>query len=369
MARKAKGKQPALPVGTIAVLIIVALFLLWHFTQNQPAVVTGKPGDYVFVFWNAENLFDDSDDGRGKIDEAWDDWFAQNPADLQLKLDRMTEVLLPLNAGKGPDILALVEVENRRAAELLKEALNKKIDDPALHYKEVLMEEVRVGRHIAPAIITRLPVVRDRTKQIGPKSQRTLSGRVTLNGKELIIIASHWTSRLDGGADRRAVYADDIYGEFKAMYLNNPSVDLLVCGDFNDNPDDISVTQHLRATGDIDLVKQGGQWPMLFNLMAGKDRSTYGTLYYSGWHIFDQIAVSPGMLDSQGWSCDPKSATTLRSVAGPSGQIVSLVDRQGRNPRPWAFGRRTDTSPRGYSDHFPVSVILTLHGEAEGAGK
>jgi endonuclease/exonuclease/phosphatase family metal-dependent hydrolase len=285
----------------------------------------------------------------------------------------MTEVLLALNGGKGPDILALAEVENTRAAELLKDALNAKLEDPAFHYKHVLMREVKVGRHIAPAVLSRLPVKADRTKQLGAKKQRILRTHIVLNGQELIVIAAHWTSRLKGGEQARAEYADDIYGEFKAMYLSNPKVDVLICGDFNDDPEDPSVLEHLKATGNLDAVRQGGDEPLLFNLMAGKDSQQFGTHYFDEkrtWHLFDQIVVSPGMLDGHGWSCDPQSVATVKSVTGPGGQRISLVDPTGQAGRPWNFGSpRTAPTRRGYSDHFPVTVTLKLHGEAQVAGR
>ncbi len=75
--------------------------------------------------------------------------------------------------------------------------------------------------------------------------------------KSLVIIASHWTSRLGEGhgEEGRAKYGDQIYGRFKGMYIANPKIDLLVCGDFNSNPDEECVTEHLRATGKLEVFR------------------------------------------------------------------------------------------------------------------
>ena len=73
-----------------------------------------------------------------------------------------------------------------------------------------------------------------------------------------------------------------------------------------------------------------------------------GTLYYQGWNHFDHIIVSPGMLDGQGWSCDPSSARIVNHLTKPGD----------KNHRPWRFGGEKDTGPRGYSDHFPVTARL-----------
>src|SRR5208282_4247986 len=96
----------------------------------------------------------------------YDEWFGRNPDIVKLKLAKLTEALLKMNDGHGPDILAICEVETPRAAELLQQALNAKLD-PKWHYKNVLMKDLNGGRHIAPAILTRLPVEKEKTKLHG----------------------------------------------------------------------------------------------------------------------------------------------------------------------------------------------------------
>src|SRR5262249_29873914 len=160
----------------------------------------------------------------------------------KLKLAHLSKALIDLNQGKGPDILAVAEVENVRAAELLREALNARLSDSSLHYSHLLMKDLSAGRHIAPAIITRLPVVKDKTRLHG-RSERILEGHIVVQGQDLVVLASHWTSRLnDKTGEHRGRYGDQIYGVFKRMYKRDPKVDLLVCGDFNDPPDAPSVT-------------------------------------------------------------------------------------------------------------------------------
>lgn len=308
---------------------------------------------YLFCFWNVENLFDDQYDRRtGPGDKEYDVWLSKAPDMLKLKLEKLTEALLKMNDGKGPDILACCEVEGVRAAELLQKALNDKLSDANLHYQTVLMKEVSVGRHIAPAIITRLPVIRDKTRQHG-RAQRILEAHVNVNGKELVVLASHWTSRLrPEGVNGRAGYGDTLYGVYRAMHTSNPNVDLLICGDFNDTPADVSVTQHLHATGDRQAVQKNPSPPLLYNLMADKDPAGgFGTHHHSQWFIFDHLVVSPGMLDATGWSCDPATVKTINTLTKPG-------DRQGR---PWRFGGEREAGPRGYSDHFPVTVRLKVN--------
>jgi endonuclease/exonuclease/phosphatase family metal-dependent hydrolase len=334
---------------------LLALTLAGCAPRSESAPIQGSTDGYLLCFWNVENLFDDRDDGRTGADREYDPWFARDPAVLQLKLDRLSDALLGLNGGKGPDILVVAEVESQRAAELLRDALNRRLADETLHYQHLLMKEVNSGRHIAPAILTRLPVKANRTQFHGHQ-QRILEGHISVNNHDLVVVATHWTSRVtDERGDKRAKYGDQIYGLCKAMYHSNPDVDFLVCGDFNDPPDAPSVTQHLHATGDLDKVRQSGSEPLLFDLFAGHDPAAgFGTHYHQGrWYIFDQIVVSPALLKGGGgWICDPAAAHTVNTLYRPG-------DHQ---KRPWRFGNPHDRFERGYSDHFPVTIRLKVEG-------
>ncbi len=329
---------------------LVALVLAGCSRAPAPAA---RGQTYLFCFWNVENFFDDKDNNRkGPGDKDYDPWLAGNPAMLKLKLEKLCDALLKMNDGKGPDILAMAEVESVRSVELLQQALNERLADKALHYQHVLMKEMTIGRHIMPAILTRLPVVQDRMRTLG-KRQRILQGVIRVNDHDLVIVASHWTSRIEAGSDkRRANYADSIYGAVKGMWVANPKVDVLICGDFNDNPDDPSVTEHLHASGDQHLVRNANDDLKLFNLFANKDRSAgFGTHYYNGkWMLFDQLVVTPGMLDEQGWNCHPDSVRTVNTLHRPGDQ----------KQRTWRFGSPNEKAPRGYSDHFPVTVQLEV---------
>lgn len=318
------------------------------------------PGSYVFCFWNVNNLFDDEDDGRkGDGDKIYDKWFAEDPDILKKKLANLCQVLLStdLNGGKGPDILALAEVESARAVELLQKALNSRLKDPKLHYTHVQYEAPKVAgviRHIGTAVLTRLPV-ESGTQLLGERGRmRILESRVQVAGHSLIIISSHWKSRLKDksggdGAEQRMKYGEVIYGRFRQIYTREPKIDLLVCGDFNDDPSDPSVKDGLKATGDMKAVRIGDKEPTLFNAFARFQGTDEGTHYYRKWHVFDQICVSPGLLDKEKWTCNPASA-----------RIIAQMASQRSKWKPIAFGNRTFKGERGASDHFPVVLDLQV---------
>jgi endonuclease/exonuclease/phosphatase family metal-dependent hydrolase len=365
-----------LPTGLkIAVgLFLVAGAIGW-FLWNRPGgagptstgpAVSGTNADgsgrYLFCFWNVENMFDDHHDKRRSVDAEYDEAFAGDEHFRRLKYDHISSALVRMNGGKGPDVIACAELESPRAAELLKDALNDKLDaakaDPSLRYTHVAMKDLDAGRHIAPGVITRLGLG-DRVALHGSRL-RILETHIVVNGHDLYLMASHWTSQLrqrDGGSGEhgREKYAETIYGAYSDLVRANPRADFLLCGDFNDTPDSEPVVRELHATSDRSRVTPSAMPPALLDLMAGKSADRFGTLWYGGKPlIYDHICVSPGMLDSAGWACDPESIRTASDG----------LTRPGASRRePWRFGNprpAVSDDQRGYADHFPVVVELTV---------
>lgn len=339
----------------ILIILVVVLLIREGAKTERPGAATAPaagPGEYLFCSWNVENLFDDIDDKRNSTDEPYDNWMAGKPDDLQLKLKHLSEALLKMNGGKGPDILCAVEVESRRAAQLLADTMNKALPDGAAKYETVVMEEISAGRHIGPAVITRLPLSNKGRPRIFPP-HRVLRVSLEANGAELVVFATHWTSRLsDDKGDKRAKYADLIYGRANEVYHSDPKADIIVCGDFNDEPADPAVRNNLRAGGELAAVRDARELRFL-DLMAGKDPRKYGTHYYKSQPaIYDHICISPGLLDDRGWSCDVNSIQTVTD---------GLIRPGSTRRQPWRFGNERDTMARGYSDHFPVAVKLKVN--------
>jgi endonuclease/exonuclease/phosphatase family metal-dependent hydrolase len=375
LALPSRLRRGILLAGAVCLAVGLALYLIPSSKPVPEGIQAAPAADgkgYLFCFWNAENFFDDKlNDYRTQPDRDYDEWFSDNDARVfKQKLKNITDTILKMNDGKGPDILALAEVESERAAEKLRDALNERLPDSKLHYKASLFRDPHGGRHIATAILTRLDVVESKTQLLG-RRQRILEGWITVNGHDLVVLATHWTSRVSSKDNKegegRDLYAKNIYSRFEALCKRNPKVDFLVCGDFNDEPTDESVVDYLHATGDIKKVRAGGDRPMLLDLMADRGpeiladqthQKVPGTHNYRNkWLIFDQIVVSPGMLDNEGWSCDPASVRIVNNL--------TAVKAGRRAGTPNDFGSKQDRElldSRGYSDHFPVTVRLQVAG-------
>ena len=311
-------------------------------TPQLPPTIGAPPATLMMGFWNLENFFDDHDDGRnGQGDKEYDTMFAKHPELFRLKLDKLCEGILSLAPGRGPDIMAMAEVEDIRAAQELQAALNARIPDPNLHYKNLLMKEMNSGRHIAPAILTRLPVAADRTKAVGSRL-RILEGHVVANNHDLTVIVGHWTSRLPSktgnGSDRRMEYAEKMYGEANAIYHANPKADILLCGDFNDNPTDPSVTQGLGSSRRSEPAPVAGR-------------------------------ASPSLRPVRQLAAQCR----LRDALLPGLEPVRPVPRQSRHARPRRLGVRSDDGPHrqppGPAERSAASAMALRQREGEGAAR
>jgi hypothetical protein len=192
-----EGRPVSLPLPRRLLLplgLAVATALL---PAPEASAQASRTRNVHFCFWNVENLFDDRENPKlEKVDRVFDRWFATDKQALAQKLARVGDVLQEMNGGKGPDVIALAEVESQRAAELVKEELNKRWKDrKPLHYSTVVYRDPRGGRSIATAVITRLKVAATKTRLLGHR-QRILKVHIEAAGRELIVVASHWTSRI-----------------------------------------------------------------------------------------------------------------------------------------------------------------------------
>ena len=100
-----------------------AALLLLAFTQFSSAAA--RADDLVIASWNLENLFDTEDDPNVEFDEDFSPdkpkkWTTER---LEIKLKNLSSIISKMNGGKGPDVLGVCEIENRKVVEMLVEKL------------------------------------------------------------------------------------------------------------------------------------------------------------------------------------------------------------------------------------------------------
>ena len=127
---------------------------------------------------------------------------------------------------------------------------------------------------------------------------------------------------------------------------------VFVMGDMNDDPTDKSMKEMLRGKANIDEVGNDDMYNPWYNILA---KEGVGTLTYQGsWNLFDQILVSPSLLNKKG----TKDFSTLKYWKNQIFKRDYLFQTEGKykgSPkRTTAGGVWLD----GFSDHLPVVVYL-----------
>lgn len=133
----------------------------------------------------------------------------------------------------------------------------------------------------------------------------------------IYVYLCHWASRLNGDGElRRIAAANIVYNS--AFELMAAGHDVIVMGDFNDNPYDDSLNKHLNANRCHDAVKKYPNEffynPFWRSVVSEYKYSHAGvtTTYRSGshkfkqflgtiWHSYDQIVVSGSFLNNSYW--------------------------------------------------------------------
>ena len=309
------------------------------------------------LFYNVENLFDtQSSPGKADFefspgsDKQWDN------QKYTRKLDDIARVLSSATAGDWPGLVGLCEIENRT---VLDDLVARKALSRAGY--AIVHRDSRDRRGIDVALLYRKPLfslLSTRNIEVGETAKARGSARemlyakmVSLPDDTLHLFVAHWPSRTEGEAQteaKRVVAAKALRQQVDSLFGRNRSAKIIIMGDLNDEPSNLSVHQHLAAKA----PKSKFEPAKLYNLMQPADGRGEGTLYHNGQFLmFDQIIVSGPTIDSRkGWGAVPQTATIFRQPW-----------MEYRNPKGRTVPNRTYMGNRytgGISDHFPVVVEL-----------
>jgi predicted extracellular nuclease len=312
--------------------------------------------ELCLVSWNVENLFDLEDDPSVEGDEEFTPqsdkkWTKERQ---EIKLKNLSSVISKLNNGHGPDVLGLCEVENRKVVELLiaklaplgrkyeivhKDSPSDRGIDTALIYDAKVFNLVDKKFHFVDADNTR-DIVEAELKRVGGGA----------DGKSLFVFVNHWPSR---GNDewQRCMAGHVLRKRVDEILAADPKAELVMVGDFNDEPDNVSIAKFLGAAKVTDSLPIDG----LFNTTAYVPASGKGSYVYDDkWELIDHIIVSPGMLDQEGYSWKPGSSKPVEFK-----EVFFHPRWQGGFPRPSRSYSDAKFHKDGYSDHLAVECIIT----------
>lgn len=308
------------------------------------------------AFYNVENLFDTEDD-PSTFDEAFTPqgemkWTQERYTE---KLSNLAKVIDQLTASGAPSFLGLCEVEN---AQVVKDLLSQPlINDENYNLVHIESGDER-GIDVAfvydtdefevldyEAVAVDLSAWDDKTRDI-----LYVKGK-TNNGIIIHFFINHWPSRREGRKEsepKRIAAAKTLYNTKKAILEKDPKANIIVMGDFNDEPSNISISDILKAED----TALGIQQDELYNPMARLESMGLGSYRFRRyWDMLDQIMISGNLLtNEEGYryirnSVEIKDDDWLRQH-GNKYEGFPLRTYGGRK----YLG--------GYSDHFPVYLKL-----------
>jgi endonuclease/exonuclease/phosphatase family metal-dependent hydrolase len=324
---------------------------------------TRKTAQYKIAcigFYNLENLFDTEDDTTINDEEFL-------PAGTKLyteavyrdKLLNLSEVISQLGKEETADglaILGVAEIENKKVLQDL--VAQPKLKDrkyQIVHYNSPDARGVDVALLYNPVyfkVIESAPLNVPLKNPDGSyyPTRDVLWVYGLFNGEPLHVFVNHWPSRRGGeeaSAPSRALAAGVAKTKIDSITKAYPDAKIILMGDLNDDPLSPSVVKVLNATNDTSKFQKG----QLYNPWTDYYKKGIGTLAYNdAWNLFDQVILSQPFLKKQQDGFFFQKAVIFNRPF--------LLQKSGRYK---GYPLRTydfDVYMSGYSDHFPVYVVL-----------
>ncbi len=330
----------------------------------EPAEVAAPVAPVTLMTFNVENLFDAEDDA-GKNDHAylpvamkrdaahitfceaidvprWRkdclelDW---NEAAVDFKLRQLAKTILQVNNGRGPDVIALQEVENIGILTRLSRDYLQ-----AAGYDEVVLIEGRDLRGIDMAFLSRLPLAGEPVlhdfdatgfSEREGDTRGILEATFTLpDGRALTGFAVHFPAPYHPIEMRELAY--DLLNELRAQVP--PGHFVFAAGDFNTPSREMTETTIMD-----DRVRPF--WQVAHE--AGCE-GCKGTNYWArgdSWSFLDMVLFSPANTGGDAWHM-------------PDGGVF-IADKYNDQRNDDGTVKRFDLDARrGVSDHLPLVMTL-----------
>lgn len=345
----------------LAICCCIALTFTGLQAKNPNPKKEGKKGKKTvsIAFYNLENLFDTEDDPKTNDQEFLPEGsYKWTEDDLKVKIQNLGKVINELGDEDGPEILGVCEVENKAVLERLVQT--KKLRKKGY---EVVHKDSPDQRGIDCALVYKkkkfLPLYTKSYAVQFPENPDIKTRDIFLvkgildKEIEVTFIVNHWSSRRGGSAEssyKRERAATILRSVVDSIQNLDPLANIVIMGDFNDEPGDKSVHDVLR-TGKDSLE---ARYRNLFNCMYKLKEEGQGTLKFRGkFNLFDQMIISTAMTS-------PKARLRYVSCSAAIYNPKWMrVDKEGDwKDAPKRTHIRREFHADGFSDHFPVYIHL-----------
>lgn len=308
----------------------------------SPSSTAKLKNELSIMAYNVENLFDNKVD-PGTLNEMNLDW---TDAQVAKKIQNLAAVITSVDAGAGPDVLLLEEVENNRILTQLNQQGLKN-----LYPTQVLIEGFDT-RGIDVALMSKLPLIEEPTLHripLRPSAERPqdvpgmLKTRGILevvlqlpNEKRLTVYVVHFPSQANPDYWREQAVAYLV----ELMKTHGEGEYAVAGGDFN-----ITQEQEDRTPLFGGLLKEIG----LVTHLIGCDHCQGTHNYDNDWSFLDALVFSKAFTQSRdGWQLMPDMIDVPRR-----GGILQMQ----ANGHPQEYVKETGL---GASDHLPIYARLRL---------
>lgn len=311
---------------------------------------------FCVASWNVENLFDIENDPNNDGDDPYTPLGTSrwNASRYAMKLKNLARVI----AAMQPDVLCLVEIENRR---VLKELVYTLKHQEKYDLPHIIQRDSTDPRGIDTAILSREPACATNWVSAVTGQRDIAIGTFRMGPIAVTIMVNHWKSQLGKKAASDAIRTQEalaLKAEVDRQIATHPQQAILVAGDFNDQVDSAILTTvaGLRLATD-DVMKPGSRY-LLYNLAASLAEAQRGSYYYSPgkkWNSFDSISVSRHLLAGP-WTMERYEVYRFPQHVSRTGAPIPF-----RRVRSKEVG---DTYVQGFSDHFPVRAVFRLQDQS-----
>lgn len=333
------------------IILIFLFFVLKCFSQTNTLETS-------ILFYNVENLFDTKRNPKANDEEFTPNgdrhWTNYR---LNKKLQNISKVILSSSGWNPPAVVGLCEVENRTVLEKLvsftplKSISYKIIHKESPDHRGIDVALLYNPKQFYPLEYIYYPLVLENDSIMNTREMLYVSG--VLNEVDTIhIFVNHWPSRYSGLMETRQLRnlaAKKLRSEVDKLFREDPNSKIIIVGDFNDQPNDQSLSEYLKAKiPTVPFINSE-----LFNLSFDWLNNDYGTLkYQSQWSVFDQIIVSGSLLNQSN-----NNEFKVRSASIVNLPFLFENDEKygGKKPKRTYTGFSYDG---GFSDHLPVILKL-----------
>ena len=366
-----------------------------------------RPKEFTVVTYNVENLFDA--DRLAIFDDyvESDAEHTYSPRHMLNKLRGISAVLKTFNNGQGPEVIALSEIEIDFSPD------SKVTDHPAFleRYQDTTVEKMLTSelndeirglpaealllKHLADegmtgyvvaigqdepdlqalngkstsrqkaqknVLFSKFPIASERSHPT-EDARDILEVELSVDGQPFYIFVNHWKSGASSmeSEQTRRVNAQTLRERLDQIFVDNPSADILLAGDFNSHYNQSQRYPNMAPTGVNDILGSQGREAAtaaatefaLYNLWYELPLTERKSDHHQGsWGTLMQNMITPGLYDYNGIQYVDNSFEVV--VIDGTNAHTPL-----RLPRRWSNAGEGS----GTSDHFPVAARFRVVAE------